>query len=196
MFEVEKKFILKEGDESKLINGADFSGERKFTDSYYDTDDYSLTTKDIWLRERDDKFELKVPFNDSLNDRVSDQYQELETDREIAEYLKLSSGNPLASSLAQNGYGVFCSVTTTRKKYKKAGFTIDLDTVDFGYEIAEIEYMVDDISKMHEATEKIVKFAKDLGLTEGSVTRGKVAEYLRINDFVHFQALVDAKVVK
>lgn len=196
MYEVEKKFILKDDDESKLIEGAKFLGEKKFTDTYYDTDDYGLTTKDIWLRERDERFELKVPFNNSLHERVSDQYQELETDAEIAKYLKLPTDRSLRSSLADNGYQIFCTVTTTRRKYKKDGFVIDLDIVDFGYEIAEIEYMVDDISKMNEATEKIIQFAKGLGLTDGPVMRGKVAEYLRIKSPDHFNALVDAKVVQ
>ena len=61
MIEIEKKFILTPEQEQALIKGADFIEEKEFTDIYYDDKILSLTTKDIWLRERAGKFELKVP---------------------------------------------------------------------------------------------------------------------------------------
>ncbi len=195
MFEVEKKFILTDDQQERLTEGAEFLGEKSFTDIYYDDAGYSLTTNDLWLRERDGNFELKVPMNLAIEERVSDQYRELETEREIAEQLNLSLGKPLAGSLQEKGYVPFITVTTTRKKYKKDGYGIDLDAVDYGYNIAEIEYMTDDESKVGEVSQKIVEYARSYGLSEGFV-RGKVAEYLRRNNPPHFQALIDAKVIK
>lgn len=195
MIEVEKKFILGAGDEQKLIANAEFIGEKTFTDTYYDTVDYSLTLKDLWMRSRDGRFELKVPFNDALEERLSDQYEELETDAEIAAHLKLPTDKSLADALRDAGYAPFCTLTTTRRKYKKDGFVIDIDSVDFGYDIAEIEYMVKDVSEVRDATLKIVAYGEKLGLTAGAV-RGKVGEFLRRKDPKHFQALVDAKVFK
>jgi adenylate cyclase class IV len=195
MIEIEKKFILTTEQEEMLVKDAQFLGEKQFTDSYYDTTEYTLTTKDVWLRERDGKYELKVPMNTSIEERVIDQYRELETDEEIAHYLGFLQGVSLKDSLKENGYEVFCTITTTRKKYKKEGFGIDLDTMDFGYTVAEIESMTDDESKMKEAVEKILEFAKGYGLSEGFV-RGKVAEYVRRNNPKHFELLIANKVIK
>ncbi len=60
MIEVEKKFILKEGDRKKLLEGAEFVKKQTVNDTYYDTEDYSLAKKDWWPRERNGNFELKV----------------------------------------------------------------------------------------------------------------------------------------
>lgn len=196
MIEVEKKFILTDEQQEKLTEGADFLGEKLFTDTYFDDSIYSLTTKDLWLRERSERFELKVTMNVSIEERVSDQYRELETESEIAQQLNLSADIPLVHALKDKGYVPFITVTTTRKKYKKDGFSIDLDTMDFGYNIVEIEYMTDDESKIIEATDKIIECAKSYGITSNGFVRGKVAEYLRRNNPAHFQALIDAKVVK
>ncbi len=193
MIEVEKKFILSAGDEQKLVTNAQFVGEKVFTDTYYDTSTWTLTAKDHWLRSRDGRYELKVPLNDLGAERLSDQYEELETDQEIATYLKLPLDIPLSQALMTSGYAPFCTLTTTRRKYKKDGFVIDIDRVDFGYDIAEIEYMVKDISEVRDATEKIITYGEQLGLKIGAV-RGKVGEYLKRNSPEHFQVLVDAKV--
>src|SRR5579864_1260452 len=83
MIEVEKKFILTPDQEKKLIEGAEFVVEKQFTDIYYDDKDFSLTTKDIWLRERDSKYELKLPMNKSSERRVVDQYRELDVEDDI-----------------------------------------------------------------------------------------------------------------
>ena len=64
MIEVEKKFVLTTDNLAKLTTGAKFLGEKSFTDNYYDTKDYLLALKDHWFRNRDGRWELKVPFND------------------------------------------------------------------------------------------------------------------------------------
>lgn len=195
MIEVEKKFILTNEQQEQLIKNAEFIWEKTFTDIYFDDVNYSLTINDLWLRERDGKFELKVPMNVSIEERVSDQYRELETEKDIAGHLNLSAKRSLRESLRERGYEPFITVTTVRKKYKKDGYSIDLDTMDFGYNIAEIEYMTGDESKIKEATDKIIKYARGYGLSEG-IVRGKVAEYLRRNNPTHFQVLIDTKVIK
>lgn len=195
MIEVEKKFLLSDSQEAALATGAEPLGKKTFTDVYFDDENFSLTTKDVWLRERDGRYELKIPLNDDIESRVSDQYKELETDSEIAEFLKLEKDRPLAETVISAGYRPFCRITTTRRKYKKDGFIIDLDLLDFGYKIAEIEYMVREVSEIKQATQKIRDYAKKYGLEEG-VVRGKVVEYLRRNNPKHFKALQEAKVIK
>jgi len=195
MIEIEKKFILAPEQEKTLIEGAEFLGEKQFTDIYYDDKDFSLTTKDIWLRERGGKFELKLPINESLEKRISDQYRELDVEADILAHFR-SRGISVKDFLVEKGYKPFCEIITIRKKYKKEGFGIDLDVMNFGYTMAEIEYMTEDESKVREATQSIIKFAERHSINANAVVRGKVAEYLRMKNPMHFQALIDAKIIK
>ncbi len=196
MIEIEKKFILTKNQKDNLIDEAEFLGEKKFTDIYYDNADFTLTKSDIWLRERDGKFELKIPLNESIKNRVSDQYRELDNERDILQYFRSGINKSLADFLNQSRYESFCSITTIRKKYKKNNFSIDLDSMDFGYQIAEIEYMTDDESKIQESTESIIAFAKKHHINTDAVVRGKVVEYIRLNNPRHFQILIEAQVIK
>lgn len=195
MIEVEKKFILTPEQEKSLIEGAEFLGEKQFTDIYYDDEDFSLTTKDIWLRERSGRYELKLPMNESIEKRVSDQYRELDVEADILAYFG-SRDKVVKDFLTEKGYKPFCSITTIRRKYKKEGFGIDLDVMDFDYTLAEIEYMTDDETKIKEVTQSIIKFAERHNIDTNAIIRGKVAEYLKIKSPTHFQALINAKIIK
>ena len=195
MIEVEKKFTLNKKNERKLLEGATSLGEKMFTDVYWDTSDFALTRTDRWLRQRDNRWELKLPLNDALAERVSDQYREIEDERGVAGALKLCLGNSgISGALTESGYSPFATIITTRRKYTKGDFTIDLDTMDFGYELAEIELMVPDEEQASAATEKVLVFATEYGLEQNYV-RGKVVEFLKRNNAVHFQALQDAGIV-
>lgn len=197
MIEVEKKFILNERDQEQLTKDAEFINRRIFTDIYYDTESFSLTTRDKWLRSREGKFELKLPLHNGTN-RLADQYYELKNEQKIGELLGLSSAANLTNNLVKAGYVPFCTLKTTRKKYKKEAFTIDLDMVEFEsftYNIGEIELMVGDKSEIANAIEKIITFAKKQKLTIVPV-RGKVIEYLKRIKPKHYQALVEAGVAK
>ncbi|PJE64291.1 MAG: hypothetical protein COU90_02470 [Candidatus Ryanbacteria bacterium CG10_big_fil_rev_8_21_14_0_10_43_42] len=195
MIEVEKKFILTDEQERSLIHGAQFLGVKEFIDVYYDDSNYSLTKRDIWLRSREGKFELKIPINESIEKRVSDQYRELENLEDILKYFKVSTGASFENFLKEKNYNAFCRITTTRKKYKKDEFNIDLDVMDFGYTLAEIEYMANNESEIGDATKAIVRFAERFGINSNDTIRGKVIEYLKRNNPVHFQELINAKVI-
>ncbi|MBX4200917.1 CYTH domain-containing protein [Candidatus Parcubacteria bacterium] len=190
MIEIEKKFILTPEQEKSLIEGAEFLGEKQFTDIYYDDNNFSLTKKDIWLRERDSKFELKLPMNESFEKRVADQYRELDVEDDILAHFG-SRGVSVKEFLIEKNYKPFCKITTTRKKYKKDGFGIDLDIMDFGYTLAEIELMVDNELNMKEATNSIINFASKCGIDTTVSILGKVMKYLQLNNPTHFQALID-----
>lgn len=194
--EVEKKFILSEEDIQRIIQGAQFLGEKSFTDTYFDTADYSLTKADKWLRLRDDRFELKLPMNQGKgsSQRKLDQYEELTDDNLIRSALGIKVVGTLEDDLKANGYEPFSTFTTTRKKYKKSDFIIDLDTMDFGYSIGEIELMVNDASEMETALNRILAFAEELGLSIAPV-RGKVIEYIKRNNPNHYKALDKAGVL-
>lgn len=195
MIEVEKKFILKPGDEERLIDGAMFVKEIEMRDDYYDDAQRSLTLKDTWLRNRNGAWELKVPLNMSGSDtRVADQYRELTTEQEIAEYLRLNTNKALTDVLHESEYTILAPIITKRRKYKKDPFVIDIDVMNFGYEIAEIELLVEREEQMNEAIEKILTFAQSINLQTAPV-RGKVVEYIRREIPEHFVALQKAGVI-
>ncbi len=195
MIEVEKKFTLNKKDIERLTEHAEFLIQRVFIDIYYDTNKYTLTRKDWWLRSRDGEFELKIPMAYGARERLTDQYQEINNTKEIASELNIKLEDGFGDALAANGYSPFASITTNRRKYKKEGFTIDLDTVDFGYELGEIELLVQNRSEIARAEMEILDFAKRNGLAIAP-TRGKVREYLRRTSPVHYRALIDAGVIR
>lgn len=188
MIEIEKKFRITKEQEEALVYGAEFFGEKKFTDTYFDTSDWSLTLADKWLRLRDDQYELKMPLNKLGAERVSDRYHEYETEQEIRDILQLPEAETFAESLVLAGITPFCTITTTRKKYKKDGFGIDVDSMDFGYEICELEKMIADEKDISSAENEIIEYAKAQGFSIGRV-RGKVLEYLFRNNPAHCLAV-------
>ena len=196
MIEVEKKFILTPEQKKALTDGAEFLGEKIINDKYYDDENYSLTKKDIWLRNRNGKFEVKLPLNVSIEKRISDQYKEIEDEKEIKKYFKFDKNKSILGSLDYKGYKPFYIVSTTRKKYRKEGFNIDIDVTDFGYNVIEIEYMIEDNANLKETTDKIILFAKKHGIDTDTYVRGKAEEYLRRNNPKHYQKLVAEKVFK
>lgn len=190
MIEVEKKFAVQKDELARLTHGARFLGEKKFTDVYYDTVDYALTKKDTWLRLRAGKFELKFPIAGANEGRDMTAYDEIEDDAGVCAKLGIPSSGPLEKSLASLGYVPFATITTTRSKYEKEGFHIDADEVDFGYTLLEIELMVPSEDQIKAAYRRILDFATvhRIPIPEKR-TRGKVIEYLRMNNPSHFHAL-------
>jgi MFS transporter, DHA1 family, tetracycline resistance protein len=202
MFEVEKKFKLNEEEKKRLLEGARFLGEKTFRDSYFDTGEFALSKNDIWLRKRGEQFQLKLPVQ-SEGKEIADQYQEIEGEEKIREIFAIPKIADFEKDIEKFGYGIFCDCTTTRKKYQKEGFMIDLDQAisnlpgeqDFSYQITEIELMVESQAEILSASEKIQKFAQKNELTPVQ-NRGKVIEYLSQKRPKHFEALVKAGIVK
>ena len=197
MIEVEKKFILSDDDIKRLTEDAEFVSEKTFTDVYYDTADYALTTKDQWLRRRGERFELKRPILHN-GQRAAHTYEELETENAIGAALNLVGGDSFAATLGTNGFHPFATIITTRRKYKAGDFTIDLDTADLGgyiHQIGEIELMVSDVSQAQDAADRIITFAKSKDLKIAYV-RGKLAEYIKRYKPDQYRLLVAAGVLK
>ncbi|MBD3281272.1 CYTH domain-containing protein [Candidatus Uhrbacteria bacterium] len=198
MYEIEKKFHLSDEQQKRLLNGAKLISEQQISDTYFDDKSHSLTTKDCWLRKRNGNFELKagLPGHDM---RVINQYNEITNEDEIRERLNIQKTASIDEDLVAAGCAPFVHCVTTRRKYTKDGFTIDLDEVDydsdFEYNLAEIELTFEDEAERQHAVNKILTFAKKNHLTDEPV-RGKVIEYLAQKRPSHYQALVDAGVVK
>lgn len=197
MIEIEKKFHLTQKQEIRLTQDAVFVGEKIQTDTYYDTSDVALTCKDIWLRNRNGRFEIKIPLHALGNKLALTQYEELETDEEICAFLKLPSCLLTNGILAEAGYTPFCTVVTTRRRYQDGDYTIDLDSCDFGngelYLLAEIEIMVEEHDR-EEAAKKLTDYAVSKGLSLEYI-RGKLLEYLYRHAPEHYKTLVDCGVI-
>ncbi|MBU0645933.1 CYTH domain-containing protein [Patescibacteria group bacterium] len=193
MIEVEKKFQLSPEEEAKLIAGAQFVKEVTNTDTYFDNEQYDLTANGLWLRQRNDRFELKVNVSKKLNelgrpDWNTTEFKELETDDEIREELHLGNTGNIADDIAMAGYEPFVTLKTERKMYQKDDYVISIDTIDYGYHVVEIELMVETQKEVEAASEQIVKYAESVGINNDPV-RGKVMEYLYRNNPEHYNLI-------
>lgn len=200
MIEIEKKFLLTDEQTQALLTDAQKLSEKSITDSYLDTSGYSLTTKDLWLRERNGSFELKTPLKTKGASATHRYYESTELG-DIRQALKLDDGDTFTASLANSRIERFMTCLTYRKSYSKQGFRIDIDTVTyqnspFTYAIAEIELIVDDEAQVDEAEDRIIAFAKQHGLTTDQVVLGKIVAYLKSERADHYKALVEADISK
>lgn len=191
MFEIEKNFDVDKEKIEKLIEGAKFLGIKVFTDIYYDNANYDVTKRDIWLRMREGRFEAKVSIGEDPG--IGDRYNEIESDDEIKKLLGIGGEGNLKELLMGSNYFPFASLKTTRKKYKKEGFNIDIDFAEFddGFTFSqmEIELMIEDRTKAEETAKKIIHFAAQYGLKE--INMGKVSEYLKNKKPEHYKVLAD-----
>ncbi|OGF73645.1 hypothetical protein A2Z63_00595 [Candidatus Giovannonibacteria bacterium RIFCSPLOWO2_02_44_8] len=184
MIEVEKNFDLKPGDKERLIQGAKLIVKTTFTDIYYDAEDFRLTIKDYWLRQREGRWELKMPFGDTLQKKETDQYHELEDGGEI----KKAIGSDWDSLKP------FAKIVTSRESWQSGEFHLDFDKVDFGFETFEVEIMVRDEKDVTSAEAKIIAFAQEHGIASAPGA-GKVIVYIQRNNPAHYQALFKTGVV-
>lgn len=173
LIEVERKFILTENSEKKLLElGATLLWEKSFHDIYYDTPSYRLTLSDMWLRQREGRWELKTPVPGASITTSSTQYNELTDEKDIVAELaiRLSLDSGMSESVKRVKEFVhigllkeFCSFTTTRKSYGLQTCSVDLDMTNFGVKIGEIEMVVVDRDRIPEALDAIEDIAKQLG---------------------------------
>ena len=200
MIEIEKKFILTDAQRKKMLENAEFLGEKTFTDVYYDTPEYTLTKNDIWLRTRNGKFELKLPLQKN-GYGLTNQYHEIEGEEKIRQIFGIVPRGSFLEDIQSFGYASFGKFKTTRREYKKEKFTIDLDEVDYGdfkYSVAEIELLIENEKEIKKANNEILAFADLMGLSSpagGKNLRGKMSKYLFRHKPKHYKALVDAGVV-
>lgn len=202
MIEIEKKFLLTEQQQVDLLDGAQKLGLKLVEDSYLDTDTFSLTTNDLWFRERDGAYELKAPLKSGSSlPTTTNRYNEITDVEEIAQVLGFDAQLDFETSLSRAGIKKFMTIFTSRNSYEKQGFHIDVDSATyldstFEYAVAEIELLINSESEADEADRRIVEFAKKFKLTTDQIVLGKVASYLKAEKSEHYTALVNAGVLK
>jgi adenylate cyclase class IV len=194
MYEVERTFSFEDDFLQKISTLGYLESEKTFTDSYYDTRNYDLISKSFWLRARSGKWELKIY---AVGEHGMGVSREVTDELEIGELLDLPRIG-LEKGLKDSGYLAFCTLTSTRRRFKVAGLNVDVDEVSgdgFNYKIGEVEKEVSNKSDVDAAGEIIEKFMVSHGL--GTIrTRGKVLEYLWDAKPTVYKMLVEKGVVK
>lgn len=203
MIEVEKKFILSAEQQQELLEGAESLSTKAITieDLYFDTEDYRLTSQNLWLRQRDGDYELKAPLqSDGDSRKGANRFRELTSLDEIRAELQLASDVDFEVALSRAGIERFMTCYTNRKSYLKDQFKIDIDkatysTSLFTHAVAEIELLVDEESQADAAEESIIEFAKAHNLATDQIVLGKIAAFLQVERPKHFRQLVAAHVL-
>ncbi|KAM6908275.1 thiamine-triphosphatase isoform 2-T2 [Lycodopsis pacificus] len=212
--EVERKFVCNADTLKTLEEIGVCVGRREFRDQYFDTPEFDLTLRDMWLRKRKACWELKCPTTVNGTDEASggqskaaalcSRYREItnlpEIQQRVREVMKVirEDGETEASPsqedeswLSEMNLVRFADFTTVRQSFtlEENGVQIDLDQADFGYQVGEIEVLVPDGADAQSALEKIERTAGKLGLTGDQRVDGKMNVYLQRNHPEHHAKL-------
>lgn len=200
--EVEKRFLF---DNNKLdifksnkgiipFKSIKFIKEVINEDSYYDNkkQKYPLTTKNIWLRKRNNDWECKLAINTDIKNSIKSHY-EIENIKDIIKIIDknvLHSKNLLEYKNFENfikekyGLTTFCSYKTTRHKYIIDDiFIVDLDFTEFKnfkYNIGEIELIINKNNDIQNTEKKIIEFSKKYNwfFNFENPVMGKLSKYI------------------
>ncbi|KAK2858600.1 hypothetical protein Q5P01_003220 [Channa striata] len=195
--EVERKFLFSDDTLKKLEEiGAVCVGLRQFYDQYFDTPQFNLTLRDMWLRKRKGCWELKCPMAQLSRDKetageqckaeaLCTRYKEItslpEIQLRVQEVIKdsnteTSSSQQDESWLSTMNLVCFAEFTTVRRSFtlEEEGVQIDLDEADFGYQVGEVEVVVPEEGDVQSALERIDRTARQLGLTGDERVEGKM----------------------
>ncbi len=197
MIEVEKKFRLQSNFLKKIKREGTFISHKEFQDTYFDTATWRYTLKNVWLRLREDAFELKVAVQKERG--LIDRYDEITDEVGILKAMDIPIELPLTSCFKKHAITPFCTFWTDRRKYQMGEFIIDIDTADFGdltYSVAEVEILVPTEKEIAQAEDKIETFLVKQSVDWNRQILGKLSYYLSQRRPDHYNALVKAKVIK
>ena len=197
MIEVEKKFKLEGSFFEKVKREGTFLSQKEFQDTYYDTDEWRYTLKNMWLRKREDTYELKV--STQKESGIIDRYDEITNPMGILKAMDLPLLPSIPNALEDSNITPFCSFWTDRRKYQLGEFIIDIDTATFDdltYSVAEVELLVQEESDIAAAETKITKLLERASINWHKQVLGKLSYFLAKRRPEHYAALVDAKVIR
>nr|XP_046226922.1 thiamine-triphosphatase isoform X2 [Scatophagus argus]XP_046226923.1 thiamine-triphosphatase isoform X2 [Scatophagus argus] len=217
--EVERKFLCNADTLKTLEEIGVCIGQCQFHDRYFDTPEFSLTLKDMWLRQRKGCWELKCPTavegpeettgEQSEAAALCTRYKEItnlpEIQQRVREVIKdvCEDGETSFSQkdgqawLSEMNLVCFAEFTTVRRTFslEEDGVRIDLDQADFGYHVGEIEVLLPEGGDVQLALEKIERTARKLGLTGDKRVQGKMNIYLQRNHPEHYAKLLRERVM-
>lgn len=199
MIEIEKKVRLESHHVEEITTNGTFIEELHIKDTYFDHSDFRFTTKNMWLRQRENQFELKKGIK--REGSSIDRYEEISDKERILTELGFSHKctHDMLTTLSDAGIIPFCTFLTKRRRYQLDEFSVDIDVADFGdlvYRVAEFELLVDSEKKIQEAEDKINHLLQRMQINLSAVVPAKLTYYLYNRSPYHYQALVDNKVIK
>ncbi len=162
MIEVEKKFQPTEEQNKKLLEGATLISHKEVVDVYYDTPSFEFAKKGMYLRNRDNSWELKIYLPSSGDDEAA---EEIVDENQILKSLGYETYQNFQDFSSQE-LQILGKILTDRKKYHKEGFILDFDETDFGMKKLDIELQVSERDQIPEANKKILDFINTFGMQE------------------------------
>ncbi|XP_023253812.1 thiamine-triphosphatase isoform X2 [Seriola lalandi dorsalis] len=188
--EVERKFLCN-ADTLKTLEeiGAVCVGQQQIHDQYFDTPQFNLTLRNMWLRKRKGCWELKCPpaAVSGTEEKGGEQsgaaamctcYKEITSLPEIQLRVTEVIRNVCESRDTETGFSqqdeswlskmnlvCFAEFTTVRQSFnlEEEGVKIDLDQADFGYHVGEVEMVIPEGGDVQAALERIDRTAGKLG---------------------------------
>lgn len=171
--EIEQKFSVPKDYKTSLLSaGATLVSTKPLKDVYWDTPELSLLKQDVWLRQRESTWELKVPIGDSQYENGVTQYREVEgrveVEKEVASY----------TEAIMNDMVVLVTVESKRESWQLNKFNITIDSlIEDNWSVGEVELVVTNQSEMENARVRVQELASNLGFTFQKY--GKVRHCLR-----------------
>ena len=197
MIEVEKKIRLNKNFSEKIKREAKFLSQKLFSNiSIMTLLQWIYTLQNMWLRKREQVFELKVGLEKERG--LIDRYDEITDTMEILKALNLPIRSSIPRAFKKKQIVPFCSFQTDRIKYQLDEFTIDIDTAicrDLTYSIAEVELLVPSNKNIPEAEAKLIQFLERELIDWHELVPGKLPYFLSQSCPQHYAALLQAKVI-
>jgi len=151
--EVERKFkcawnilsLLQKNTTPPPIPNLTYRGQKSFKDIYYEFPNDLLSTRGIWVRQRNDVWQAKIRQG---GDFANSQFTELTGTCAVEEMLRRHRfGNDCFHERARNfGMNEIAEFGTLRKAWRAGEggkFEIVVDTTDFDHVVGEVEMQVD-----------------------------------------------------
>lgn len=181
MIEVENSYFVGPEQLNQIIDGANYKSENVNADIYYDYSDFRLFLNQTYLRNRNGAFELKWPVRKKQVQGDMVIYDEIEEKSAIFSKLRLNEEFSFEQALIEAGLSVIANYKVTRKTYQKDGFTIAHDKCSFGFEVVEIELIVESEDEVEDAEARIIEYSKRYGIGQ-NFAGGKMEAYIKINN--------------
>ncbi|MCM2338863.1 MAG: CYTH domain-containing protein [Burkholderiales bacterium] len=188
--EVELKFQPTEEQLNKMIEGLEVVSNVNIRDIYYDFDDFRLLKDEVRLRYRLSKkegyeatgvLELKIKIDSKADIEINDKNEIKDYLSDVSDDIKnyFNTGKSIEELMKDKKLVSYIDFKTERKEYIKEGFKIDVDKLSFGYDLCEIEVMVEDENQIKQMKDNIKEFAKKYDFDTETKIIPKGWEYLR-----------------